>query len=198
MKFPPLEIIINTAFDGFSLNTEMALWLMENCGWPVDPNEYPVKMLFSYGSGDNFFHPRADSIEFRSHKDLVDCVRAIKEIHKNDAYPEKYYGHIHGLAVVTVKVNLSVENYHDGKEKINIVAGRSGDSFCIVDGFGSIFGFLDCEKIKNIHDDSIYLDDAAGDTVPIGFLPVGKETEAGFEPSDNLLMVIYGCGAPAP
>lgn len=121
MKNEPIttvEIVIHTEFGGFHLDMEMALWLMENRNWKVTKKweeRENFQLIESFGD----FHPTDDSINFRMNKDLIDCVRAIKEVHKDDKYPESYYGHIHKLEIVKMAVYIGVENYHDGKEKVN-------------------------------------------------------------------------------
>lgn len=115
-----VEAVINTEFGGFSLNTEMALWLMENRNWKITKQwdcKEPKHLVESIG---DHYYVNDEKIDFRLNKDLIDCVRALKEVHKNDTYPESYYGHIHNLKIVKLKVNLSIENYHDGKERIGI------------------------------------------------------------------------------
>lgn len=120
-----LELVLNTQFGGFHFDTEMALWLIENRNWVVlsekeydYKKEYPINTLTEV-MGDYYYSPHKDTIELRSNKDLIDCVRFLKEKHKDDVYPEKYYGHIHSLSVKRVKVRVEIEDYHDGKEKIN-------------------------------------------------------------------------------
>lgn len=120
MKSKPItvvEVVIHTEFGGFSLDTEMALWLIENRGWTVTKNweeRENFQLIESFG---DHFSSVDDSVNFRMNKDLIDCVRALKEIHKDDTYPESYYGHIHKLEIVKMAVHLSIENYHDGKER---------------------------------------------------------------------------------
>ena len=57
-------------------------------------------------------------VDFRSHKDLVDCVRHFKKVHEYDSYPDNHYGLIHSLEIQKVKVMLAVDDYFDGKERI--------------------------------------------------------------------------------
>jgi len=127
MKVVEVEAVLNARYGGFSINTEMALWLMEKRGWLItndydyQKKDYPINMLFEQKVGlkDYYYSPNHDNVEFRSHKDLIDCIKELQEKHKDDPYPESYYGHIQGLKIVTVKVHLEVEDCHDGKEKIN-------------------------------------------------------------------------------
>lgn len=123
-----LEVVLNCKYGGFSIDSEMALWLMENRNWTVvkdsvydykSKNEFPTTCLVE-GIGDWFHHAKYsfNSIEFRSNRDLIDCVKAIKDIHKNDKYPDSYYAHIHSLEVVKVGVLAEIEDYDDGHERI--------------------------------------------------------------------------------
>jgi hypothetical protein len=122
-----MEVVLHRKYGGFHIDTEMALWLMENRGWKVvkeseyDYNkkgDWPLNYLVE-GFSDWYYHPRSESLAFRTQKDLIDCVRALHEVHKDDSYPESYYGHIHGLKVVKVKVFAEVEDYDDGHERVN-------------------------------------------------------------------------------
>jgi hypothetical protein len=124
-----IEIVLHRKYGGFSIDTEMALWLWEHRGWSIVKEskydyhkkaEWPLNYLVESSFSDWYYHPRSESIEFRSQKDLIDCVRAVKAAHKDDKYPESYYGHIQGLAVVKVKVFASVEDYDDGHERVNV------------------------------------------------------------------------------
>ena len=117
-----LEVVLHVDFGGFRINDEMALWLMENRGWIIDKtddwrDDCPLNHL--YESGQWIWSPHNDSIAFRSHPDLIACVRALKERHKDDSYPDSIYGHIHGLAIQKVIFKADIEDYHDGKEKVN-------------------------------------------------------------------------------
>lgn len=120
-----LELVINTEFGGFSLSDEMASWLVENRNWTLVTNkeynykkQYPLETLL-IACKDMNVHPNDNSnIEFRSHKDLLDCVRHFKIVHENDKYPDSYYGHIHELEIEKFKVRVEIEEYHDGKERV--------------------------------------------------------------------------------
>lgn len=118
-----MELVLNIDYGGFSFNTEMALWLSENRGWTVlsekkynHKEKYPITTLIEM-TGDYFFHPN-DSIDLRSNRDLIDCVRALQTLHENDTFPESRYGHIHNLSVKNISFHIEIEDYHDGKERI--------------------------------------------------------------------------------
>lgn len=122
-----LEVVLHRKYGGFHIDTEMALWLMENRGWTVvkesqydykQKAEWPLTYLVESGS-DWHYHPTSESLAFRSQKDLIDCVRALQLLHENDSYMERTYGHIFGLDVVKIKVFASIEDYNDGHERVN-------------------------------------------------------------------------------
>lgn len=125
MKTEPIatvEAVIHTDYGGFHVNMEMALWLMENRNWKIATKDMWNKTegcQLIESIGDDYY-PVDDSINFRLNKDLIDCVRAIKEVHKDDEYPESYYGYIHKLKIVKVAIYLGIEDYHDGKERISV------------------------------------------------------------------------------
>ena len=121
-----IQLVLNTDFGGFSVDSEMALWLIENRGWKLIPanefdykTKYPVNTLIDSTFADLVHAPNANTLEFRSHPDLIDCVKAVKLAHKKDSFPASRYGHIQKLSIKNVKVHLEIEDYHDGKEKIN-------------------------------------------------------------------------------
>ncbi len=125
-----MQLVLNKEYGGFHFNKEMTEWLKQNRNWTVlgyqDKNkkEYPVTTLIGerdYFSGVN------NSIELRSHKDLIDCVKELKKLHENDKYPERYYGHIHGLKIVTIEMNPVIQDYHDGKERVQFDCQESYD-----------------------------------------------------------------------
>lgn len=120
-----IEAVLNTSFGGFSLNEEMAQWLVENKKWTIlNPNDYsyketyPVNYLLKTGN-DNYYSPTFnESLELRSHPDLIECVKSLQTLHENDSFQEKYYGKIFSLKVKKVKINIEIEDYHDGKERL--------------------------------------------------------------------------------
>lgn len=118
-----IELVLNVDYGGFRFDTEMALWLSENRGWQIIKNkdydyksQYPLTTLIDLG-GDYFCSPK-DNIQIRSHKDLIDCVRYLQKLHETDEYPESIYGHIHDLEIKKISVEIEIEDYHDGKEKV--------------------------------------------------------------------------------
>ncbi len=121
-----LEVVIHDNYGGFSVDDEMALWLIENRGWTLlaenqydykKESELPLTTLVDFHFSN--YSPHQHKIEFRSHLDLLDCVRAIKKLHEDDDYPDSIYGHIHSLSIKKIKVHVGVEDYHDGKERIS-------------------------------------------------------------------------------
>jgi hypothetical protein len=134
--FPPIELVIHTAFGGFHVNDEMALWLIDHRGWTLLPDTdeshtllqkgLPPKHIVS-GKGDYNHVSDGSSPAFRSDPDVVACVRALKKAHENDSYPEKFHGHIHGLAVVTVTASVEGHNQYDGIENVSVSWTVNGD-----------------------------------------------------------------------
>lgn len=126
-----LEVVINTSFGGFQICCEMALWLFENKGWNIiteaeydykKKSEYPLNTLVDAKDLKFIYSPHDDSIKFRTHPDLIECVRALKELYKEES--EKYYrdrqysSTIDDLEVETVTITIGVEDYYDGKERV--------------------------------------------------------------------------------
>lgn len=124
MMIPPLEIVLNVEYGGFSFDTEMALYLQE-LGWAVIKAKdydykakYPVNTLIDCGN-DYFTHPDLTSIELRTHPDLIKCVKDLQKLHENDEYLESHYGHIpHNFKVQSLQLEIEIQNYDDGIERV--------------------------------------------------------------------------------
>jgi hypothetical protein len=120
-----IELVLNTDFGGFHFDNEMASWLKQNRNWTIlSEKEYDYKIKHPITTlvemtGGYFYSPSRDNIELRSNKDLIECVKFLKNKHKDDVYPESYYGYIHDLSIKKVKINIEIEDYYDGKERIN-------------------------------------------------------------------------------
>lgn len=120
-----LEVVLHRGYGAFHIDDEMALWLMEHRGWTM------VKGMNAYPKGkwpmtclddechDFVYSPHGDTIEFRSHPDLIACVKALKELHKNDSHSDKMYGHIHKLKIAKMEISAGIEDYNDGYERLN-------------------------------------------------------------------------------
>jgi len=151
-----VEVVIHTDYGGFSINTEMALWLMENRGWTVAPkNADPAGHQLGESIGDYFFSTEKDEVKLRTNKDLIDCVRAIKEIHKDDVYPERYYGYIHKLKCVLILKNITM-----ARNELAVTQGKSDevsyfDVGILHDGLCWLYGQADigCSHRKSDQDD---------------------------------------------
>lgn len=122
-----ITLVLNTDYGGFSLDTEMAEWLRDNRGWSLLNHEFDgrctdgtLKKALSRIMSNIYYHPEQHSIEFRSNQDLIDCVRELREKRANSTFNEWHYSHIKCLEVVEANVNFSVNNYHDGKERLEI------------------------------------------------------------------------------
>lgn len=124
MKSFNFDVVLNREFGGFGISQEMALWLVSNKNWPVvdmddfdwnNQEKYPINCLIIWDNKKySTVHDR--NIEFRSHPDLIECVKAIQELHKNDEFANS--DKIHDLHIQNVKVDLDVDDYHDGKEAV--------------------------------------------------------------------------------
>lgn len=116
------EIVINTKFGGFSLDTEMALYLQEKYGWEIiNGDEYDYKKGYDINvlidhANDYFISPHRNVIEFRSNKELIECIRCLQNKYKDDKHPR--IGHIHNFTIKQVKVYLDIIDHYDGIEKI--------------------------------------------------------------------------------
>ena len=112
-----IELVLHTDYGGFHIDDEIALWLMENRGWTISKKvEDDGTDLYEYSS--DYFVTRkhkSSSVELRSNPDLIDCVRELQKLHKDDDFREKHYGYIHKLRVVKIEVKISIEDYHDGR-----------------------------------------------------------------------------------
>ncbi len=115
LKIGPL--VLNVKFGGFGLDKEMADWLIANRGWRLvnDDCAEPKTLIHTYDRYDPAWLGRND-IEFRSNPDLVDCVRELQKI--KGTYSEDRLRCVHNLKIQTVDVEISVNDYHDGKEEI--------------------------------------------------------------------------------
>jgi hypothetical protein len=120
------ELVIHDNYGGFHLNKEMAIWLVENRNWITTNNhdkDLPLNYIF-YDNYDYFYRTGYDTIFFISQKDLCDCVKDIqnKYIQKkysdsNSSFTDKY-NYIFSLKVIKIKINVFIESYNDGHEKI--------------------------------------------------------------------------------
>lgn len=118
-----LEIVINTTFGGFTVSKEMGEWLISNRQWKVvDENDHDFQTDLPLGTllRSKWGYSPTDSgrFEFRSHPDLVACVRALQELHAGDKHALRREQRIWDLEVVEATVHIDVVDYHDGKEKI--------------------------------------------------------------------------------
>ena len=115
-----IEVVLNNSFGGFSLNEEMATWLVRNKGWVVlNDKEYDYREKYSIETLLHMFgsyvapYPNNNSFEFRSNKDLIECVRFFKKLHEN-----KFKERVNSLKIEKLDTQFSIEDYHDGYEKV--------------------------------------------------------------------------------
>lgn len=124
-----ITLVLNVDYGGFSCDKEMAEWLRDNRGWSLLNKDHEfdgrcsdgtIKKTLSRIMSNMYYHPDQHSIEFRSNQDLIDCVRELREKRANGTFNKWHYSHIKNLQVVEADVRFSIDNYHDGKEKLEI------------------------------------------------------------------------------
>lgn len=113
-----IKLVMHKSYGGFHIDKEMALWLSEHCNWSIGGKECDLTCQISDYYSTNKFD--INSIELRSNPDLIKCVEALQNKHQNDSYSDKYYNYIYKLKIINYTINLSIEDYHDGKEKLNV------------------------------------------------------------------------------
>ena len=129
MNIPEIEVVINSEYGGFSLDQYMADWLVENKGWSIVDYYNDVKQKDDkfdlYRMGGGTFYPKNEvDIDFRTNKDLIECVKFFQDKYKNLTYSErnKMYSDCRckffDLKIEKVKITIEIDDYHDGKEKI--------------------------------------------------------------------------------
>lgn len=120
-----IEVVLNRAFGGFSLDLEMVTWLTEHKGWIVKSYDEHQRgefcHLIDHGHSSLFYPPNniSSTIEFRSNPDLIECVRTLQKLYGNDNYTKKITHQVCNLRVVKFEVTIEVEDYNDGYERLN-------------------------------------------------------------------------------
>jgi hypothetical protein len=117
------EIVVNSDFGGFHLDTEMALWLMEHKHWRVteDDNKFETDKYDLVGLGDYFWPTKKyNETEFRMNADLIECIRTLKKKYQGLSYYErkKSGAKVLDLALSRVQVHVEVQDECDGKETV--------------------------------------------------------------------------------
>jgi hypothetical protein len=115
------KIVINTQFGGFSLDLEMANWLVKNKNWIItDDAESQEHDLIVVGM--NYFYPsnKYQDIQFRMLPDFIECVEFLQQKHKNISYINRYRHQVLNLSIVKFDIDLTVEDIYDGKEAIRV------------------------------------------------------------------------------
>jgi hypothetical protein len=127
-----VEIVINCDFGGFSLDTEMAIWLMEMKGWTVteEPSMSETDHYDLFGMGD-FFWPTAKHTDggndrcdtsFRMNPDLIECVKALQDKYKEllvwQRLNLKPDHKVLSLGIAKLRFHVDVVNEYDGKEEV--------------------------------------------------------------------------------
>lgn len=119
MEVCTIEIVINTSYGGFHIDHEMAQWLKNNKGWTIGNKE--TDDLPPPSGGDHYGSLKHDfySTEFRTNKDLIECVKALKKEHPYDPYKTFNKTHyVQCLKVAECSIKLEVYNKHDGIEDV--------------------------------------------------------------------------------
>lgn len=124
-KITTIELVINTEYGGFSYNQEIAEWLKNKRKWKIITekelgDEHPLTTIIKLGS--NHYATYKDCIELRMHKDLVNCIRELKEKHEDDDFTI-HHNQLDSLEIKTVSIFLDIEDYHDGKERVKTYTG---------------------------------------------------------------------------
>ena len=123
------DIVLNRNYGGFGCCTEMALWLIENKGWTLiqhkdydykSKNKYPVTTIIDDKWNSYFLNN--ESMELRTHPDLIECLKTLKAQFNPDndlrSHDCVYSKEIDDLEIMQVSVQLGVESYHDGHERL--------------------------------------------------------------------------------
>jgi len=130
-----LSVVLHDGYGGFSILPELAEYLHKRKGWEIIPIQgmelkrstnphiiyhtyYDEKPTLNYWCADQ------DSITFRSNPDLIEAVQHVRN-GLEQAYNQKqiewkdyYYSPLRNLKVVTVSMQLEIESYNDGHERI--------------------------------------------------------------------------------
>ena len=119
-----LEIVVNCAFGGFNLDTEMAIWLMEHKHWQVcESGEFETDEYDLVGLGDYFWPTeKYDKTDFRMNPDLIECVKTLRDKYYGLSWSErrKSNAKVLELGISFVEIRIDIENVHDGKEEVKV------------------------------------------------------------------------------
>jgi hypothetical protein len=121
-----VSVVIHTEYGGFHITKEMAEWLIK-CGWEVVPDtrdktDCPFTHLVKFGS-NTYYHWNQDSIAFRTHPDLIACVQAIQK-EQTGLKNNRDRPYIYNLTIKKVRINLEIEDYDDGHERVLCSLGK--------------------------------------------------------------------------
>ena len=125
MIIKSFQVVINTQFGAFHFDKEMADWLAENKRWKivekdVDEADWQSNMLVGY-SGNYYIHPsqnRSEGLSIRTNPDIIECVRTLQEKHVDLPLSQRYGHKVLDLRIKDIDIHWSVEDVHDGKEKV--------------------------------------------------------------------------------
>lgn len=115
------EIAINRSYGGFSIDKEMADYLIEK-GWKTttDPRNRDDKTIFQINSNDKWVALANDSVVTRSDPIFLDCVRFFQDKYKDLDWIQKDRHNSCALKIkiVNVTASVEVEQYNDGHERV--------------------------------------------------------------------------------
>lgn len=108
------KIVLNKEFGGFHLTEEMVNWLCTCREWPRSAfSNVSNDMYYLTGGHDN-------SIYFRTGIDLISCVEYLQHTHIHATSSDRRSCYVCSqLKVCQYEVEYSIEDYHDGKERLN-------------------------------------------------------------------------------
>lgn len=116
-----IEVVLNNAFGGFALNKEMADWLVSNKGWSIIKHKdydhemkYPINTLMEL-YGEYVAPSKCNCFEFRTNKELIECIRFFKAKHVN-SFRER----VNDFKIEKIEIRFDIENYHDGYERCSV------------------------------------------------------------------------------
>ena len=128
-----IEVVINGDYGGFRIIPEIGDYLVNKKNWKVIPEteiankkNYPIETLIKSEVFGYWPVCDDDDIKLRSHKDLIEAVRSLKDEYnkqKNDGTEKDnsfYYAPIKSFRIEKVQISIEIENYYDGKEKSNV------------------------------------------------------------------------------
>jgi len=130
-----LSVVLHDGYGGFSILPEIAEYLHKRKGWEIIPIQGMAlkrstdpkiiyRTYYNEKPTDNYWCEDQDSITFRSNPDLIEAVQHVRN-GLEQAYNQKklvwkdyYYSPLRSFKVVIVSMQLEIETYNDGHERI--------------------------------------------------------------------------------